>query len=66
MPYQLDPVLNRVSLRFASELRDLTFAIERGQDITPRLRVLREFWRTWQELADAASAHARIAAHMRG
>lgn len=54
----ISPVLSQVSGKFALELRELTRAIERGEDIDARLRVIREYCHTWSKLAEAVAAQS--------
>ena len=44
--------LARISTRFAAELLELTNAIERGEDIDHRRKVLHEYARTWMMVAE--------------
>ena len=44
--------LARISTRFAAELLELTNAIERGEDVEHRIRVLHEYARTWMVVAE--------------
>lgn len=51
--------LSVVSTGFAQELPELTHAIMRGEDVTRRIKVLREYMTTW--VAFANSVHAAAA-----
>ena len=44
--------LSRISARFAAELVELTNAIERGENIDHRRKVLHEYARTWMMVAE--------------
>lgn len=48
----MSTALSRISTRFASELLELTNAIERGEDIDHRIKVLHEYARTWMTVAE--------------
>lgn len=54
----LVPTLVQVSSRFAMELRELVRAVERGENIEPRLRVIREYSYTWCAVNDMITSTA--------
>ena len=48
----MNTTLARISARFAQELADVTNAIEAGENVEHRIRVLHEYARTWMLLAE--------------
>ena len=52
MTKMLARISYRISERFAVELLDVTNAIEAGEDVEHRIKVLREYARTWMVVAE--------------
>ncbi|MEO7361306.1 MAG: hypothetical protein ABI120_13320 [Gemmatimonadaceae bacterium] len=52
MTTTLTRVSTRISARFAEELLELTNAIEAGENVEHRIKVLREYARTWMVVAE--------------
>ena len=50
-----------ISARFAVELLDVTNAIEAGENVEHRLKVLREYARTWMVVAERAHKQRQLA-----
>ncbi|MEP6836360.1 MAG: hypothetical protein ABJB74_23425 [Gemmatimonas sp.] len=54
--------LATISTRFATQLRELTEAIERGEVTEHRIRVLHEYAKTWMMLAEGTQRLAVVRA----